>query len=415
MNAEIVAVGTELLLGQIANTNAQFISEHLAHVGVNVYFHTVVGDNPDRLLHVMEIARSRSDIIILTGGLGPTKDDLTKETIASFLSRKLVLDKKAMNSIEDYFKNTGRAMTENNRKQALVVEGSQVLDNKNGMAPGMLLTIEKKTYILMPGVPSEMKPMFLNEVIPNFALQSETPLFSRVLRFFGISESALETKIVDLIDDQSNPTIAPLAKQGEVTIRLTAAHSDEMVAKHLLDEAEALIRERVGDTLYGYGENTTLSEVVFGLLKDRGLTLSAAESLTGGLFSKQLTDMSGSSDVFVGGVVSYTNGVKNELLGISNEILTCQGAVSAECAENMAGNVRKMLKSDIGVSFTGVAGPAQSEGKSVGTVFIGFSDKNRTMAFPYKFDGTRSSIRNRTVLSGFDLIRRYLLNLEPFK
>jgi nicotinamide-nucleotide amidase len=415
MKAEIVAVGTELLLGQIANTNAQFISEHLAYVGVDVYFHTVVGDNPDRLKSVLEVAKSRSNLVILTGGLGPTKDDLTKEVIASFLSRKLVIDEKAMKSIEDYYAKTGRTMTENNRKQALVIEGSHVLENKNGMAPGMLIVDGDMTYILMPGVPSEMKPMFLHEGIPYFASKSETPLYSRVLRFFGIGESALETKIMDLIDGQSNPTIAPLAKQGEVTIRLTAKHQDLHVAERLLDETEKHISERVGDTLYGYGDEASLAEVVFDLLKKHHTTLAVAESLTGGLFSKQLTDLPGSSEIFKGGIVSYTNEVKTDVLDISETLLSTDGAVSAKCAENMAENVRKLLHSDIGISFTGVAGPSQSENKEVGTIYIGFADEQRTMNFPLKLNGTRSAIRHRTVLYGFDYIRRYLLNLDPFK
>lgn len=415
MNAEIVAVGTELLLGQIANTNAQFISEHLATVGVNVFYHTVVGDNPDRLKAVMNIARSRSDLVILTGGLGPTKDDLTKEVIAECLSRKLITDEKAMASIEDYFVKVGRQMTENNRKQALVIEGSQVLDNHHGMAPGMLIVDGDMTYVLMPGVPSEMKPMFVNEVIPYFASKSETPFYSRVLRFYGIGESALEAKIVDLIDSQSNPTIAPLAKQGEVTIRLTAAHSERKEAERLLDETEALIRARVGDTLYGYGDDTSLAEVVFDLLKNQQVKLAVAESLTGGLFSKQITDFPGSSEVFAGGVVSYTNEVKQKCLNVPESVLAGDGAVSEACAKAMAQNVREMMGAEIGLSFTGVAGPSESEGKPVGTVFIGFSDGKRTIGFPLKLNGTRSAIRHRTVLAGFDYLRRYLLNLDPFK
>jgi nicotinamide-nucleotide amidase len=414
MNAEIVAVGTELLLGQIANTNAQWISERLADVGVNVYFHSVVGDNPDRLKHVFETARDRSDLVIVTGGLGPTKDDLTKEVIASCLGKRLVTDQQALKKIEDHFAKTGRKMTDNNRKQALVIEGSRVLENHNGLAPGMILTEGSTTYVLMPGVPSEMKGMFLDQVLPALASASGKRLVSRVLRFFGIGESALETKILDLIENQTNPTIAPLAKDGEVTIRLTAAHSDPLAAKKLLDETEQRIRERTGDTLYGYGDQTTLAEVASHLLREHHLTVSSAESLTGGLFAKQITDVPGASDVFLGGVVSYVNAVKEQVLNVPVDVLQTEGAVSAICAEKMACAVRVMTGSDLGISFTGVAGPNSSEGKTPGTVFIGFADGRETRSFSYRFNGTREQIRHRTVLTGFDLIRRFLLNAEPF-
>ncbi len=292
MKAEIVAVGTELLLGQIANTNAQFISEQLAEIGVDVFYHTAVGDNPERLRAAVEIARSRSDVLIFTGGLGPTKDDLTKEVISEMLGRRLVIDRAALSSIEEHFKKTNRPMTENNKKQALVMEGARVLPNEKGMAPGMILETDGVIYILMPGVPSEMKAMFTNAVKPYLSSKVHEPIVSRVLRFFGIGESALETRLADLIDRQSRLTIAPLAKEGEVTLRLTVKHADAHVSQRLLDEAEAEIRARVGDYLYGYGE-TSLAETVFRLLRERGLTIASAESLTGGLFAERLTDLPG--------------------------------------------------------------------------------------------------------------------------
>lgn len=240
VNAEIIAVGSELLLGQIANTNAQFISRKLAEIGVNVFYHTVVGDNAERLEHAIETAKKRSNCIIFTGGLGPTKDDLTKETIARILNKRLVIDEAAMKNIEDFFKRTKRTMSENNRKQALVLEGSTVLPNHYGMAPGMALEANGIIYLLMPGVPKEMKPMFINYGVPflqyHYGLKEK--IISRVLRFFGIGESQLETDIEDLIDQQTNPTIAPLAKDGEVTLRLTAKHEDESTALKLIDETE---------------------------------------------------------------------------------------------------------------------------------------------------------------------------------
>ncbi|GGE46016.1 putative competence-damage inducible protein [Pullulanibacillus camelliae] len=415
MNAELIAVGSELLLGQIANTNAQFISEQLAELGINVFYHTVVGDNPERLKQVISIAQSRSELIIFTGGLGPTKDDLTKETVAQCLDRRLVTDDKAMQQIEDYFKKLNREMTENNRKQAIVLEGSRVLPNNNGMAPGMIIETESHRYILMPGPPSEMKPMFLGEVKPYLLKDFNEPLHSRVLRFFGIGESALETELMDLIDAQTNPTIAPLAKEGEVTLRLTAKHRNPAEATKLLDDTEAKISARVGEFLYGYGDETTLPQVVFELLKDKGLTVASAESLTGGLFSQQLTDFPGASALFSGGIVGYTNEVKRDVLGVEQRILDENGAVSEACAMAMASGAAEHCHADLGISFTGVAGPSLEEDHPVGTVFIGLSHGKTQVAHAFRFNGSRRGIRQRSVMHGFDLIRRYLLEKSPFE
>ncbi|HSU79497.1 MAG TPA: CinA family nicotinamide mononucleotide deamidase-related protein, partial [Candidatus Angelobacter sp.] len=263
MNAEIIAVGTELLLGQIANTNAQFISKELAEIGMNVFYHTVVGDNSDRLKKAIETAESRAKCLIFTGGLGPTKDDLTKETIASALEVGLTIDEEALKQIEAYFTRVGRPMTENNRRQAVVLEGAHVLPNNNGMAPGMILEKGDHLYILLPGPPSEMRPMFLESVRPYLMRTQGEPITSRVLRFFGIGESALETELMDLIDNQTNPTLAPLAKEGEVTLRLSAKTSDSVEAQRMLDSLEAKITDRVGEFLYGYGDDNTLPQVVF--------------------------------------------------------------------------------------------------------------------------------------------------------
>ncbi|MDP4156429.1 MAG: CinA family nicotinamide mononucleotide deamidase-related protein, partial [Bacillota bacterium] len=243
MNAEIIAVGSELLLGQIVNTNARYISQNLAEIGINVFYHTVVGDNPDRLKSAIEIAEKRSNLIIFTGGLGPTKDDLTKETIAKHLGKKLVFDQDALDSITAYFERTNRTMTENNRKQALVLEGSHVLPNDHGMAPGMMLADGDHVYMLLPGPPKEMEPMFFVYGRTVLAAQMKTSekIVSRVLRFFGIGEASLETEIEDLIDRQTNPTIAPLAADGEVTLRLTAKHKDAAVAENMLDDTEKQI------------------------------------------------------------------------------------------------------------------------------------------------------------------------------
>jgi nicotinamide-nucleotide amidase len=402
VNAEIIAVGSELLLGQIANTNAQFLSQQMADLGINVYFHTVVGDNASRLRKAVEIAQTRANLIIFTGGLGPTKDDLTKETIANLLNRKLMIDEEALQSIRAYFAQTKRTMTENNVKQALVLEGAEVLKNDNGMAPGMALTIDEITYMLLPGPPKEMQPMFLNYGRPFLMrkLGRHERIESRVLRFFGIGESQLETKIEDLIDRQSNPTIAPLAGDGEVTLRLTAKHHSVSQAQKMLDEIEKTILERVGDYFYGYNEDTIFSKTMEQLIS-RNVTIASAESLTGGLFAQQLTAIPGASQTVKGSIVCYTNEIKERLLNVSEEILKADGAVSESCAKALAENVRALFQTDIGISFTGVAGPSLQEGKPVGTVYIGIATSNSpTKVFPLTLAGSREAIRMRTAKYG---------------
>jgi nicotinamide-nucleotide amidase len=417
LNAEIIAVGSELLLGQIVNTNARFISQQLAGQGINVFYHTVVGDNPNRLKSAIEIAESRSKIIIFTGGLGPTKDDLTKETIARHLGKQLVMDEAALESIELFFKRTNRVMTENNRKQALVLDGSQVLPNDHGMAPGMVVSGENHTYMLLPGPPKEMEPMFIHygaKALSSKA-QSNEKIVSRVLRFFGIGEAALETEIMDLIDAQSNPTIAPLAGDGEVTLRLTAKHTDENIALTMLDDVEAKISQRVGEFLYGYDHTSLLAELTK-MLKDRNLTITAAESLTGGMFQQELTSISGASTVFNGGVVCYSNEVKHQVLQVKQETLDKHGAVSEQCAHELAENAARIFGTDIGISFTGVAGPSEVEGKPVGTVYIGMAMKGMpTRVEKLTLGGTREAIRNRAVKYGSYFILRNLKESQNTK
>lgn len=411
---EIIAVGSELLLGQIVNSNAQFLSEQLAEMGINVYYHTVVGDNAGRLEEAIEVAQKRSNVIIFTGGLGPTKDDLTKETIANVLGKELVYDEEALASIEQYFIRTKRTMSENNKKQALVLDGAHILKNDFGMAPGMAVEVEQKIYMLLPGPPSEMKPMFQNYGSKYFiqTLGIQEKIISRVLRYFGIGESQLETDIQDIIDEQLNPTVAPLAANGEVTLRLTAKHTDEIVANQMLDEVEQKINQRVGEFFYGY-ENTTLVEELFKLLIGKNKTLSAAESLTGGMFSEYMTGIDGASKVFKGSIITYTNEVKANILGVSEKTLETYGAVSSQCAKEMADQVRKMANSDIGVSFTGVAGPNSLEGHPVGTVYIGISAEGTdTQTFKFNFTGTRNGIRIRTVKYGCHHLIKLLSEIE---
>ena len=408
MNAEIIGIGSELLLGQIANTNAQFISQRLADLGINVFYHTVVGDNNERLKQAIEVAQTRSDLLVFTGGLGPTKDDLTKETIAGTLNKQLVYNEEAMKTIQAYYDKTGTPMSENNRKQALVLEGAAVLRNDNGMAPGMALTENNHTYMLFPGPPKELYPMFTNYAEPYLLgqLKQGDTIVSRVLRFFGIGESRLETELEDLIDQQTNPTIAPLAGEWEVTLRLTAKADSKEEANKLIDETEKKIHARVGTFLYGYGE-TTLAKEVFSMLTDRNWSISTAESLTGGMFSQEFTDLPGVSSLFYGGVVCYSNEVKREI-GVSKETLEAYGAVSEECAIELARSVKAKYKTDVGISFTGVAGPDPSEGKDAGTVYIGVAAPTGEKVVALNLAGNRNAIRKRTVKHGFNT----LLKLE---
>jgi nicotinamide-nucleotide amidase len=410
MNAEIIAVGSELLLGQIVNSNARFISQQLAGLGINVFFHTVVGDNPERLRSVIEIAEKRSNLIIFTGGLGPTKDDLTKETIARHIGKILVMDQDALESIELYFNKGNRVMTENNKKQALVLEGSTILPNHHGMAPGMVVENGNCIYMLLPGPPKEMEPMFSKFGTAALSKQVKTDekIVSRVLRFFGIGEAALETEIVDIIEQQSNPTVAPLAADGECTLRLTAKHKDLLTANLMLDELEGKINARVGQFLYGYNHTSLMAELMK-VLKERQLTISAAESLTGGLFQQELTSIPGASSVVKGGIVCYTNEVKSEVLKVKRETLETYGAVSAECAKELAENVAAFVSADIGISFTGVAGPDELEGKPAGTVYIGITIKGKqTVVEKLMLGGTREANRTRSVKYGCYYLLKYL-------
>ncbi|WP_096199428.1 competence/damage-inducible protein A [Bacillus sp. FJAT-45350] len=402
MNAEIIAVGSELLLGQIVNTNASFISKELADKGINVYYQTVVGDNASRLKEAIVTAQSRANLIILSGGLGPTQDDLTKETVAQLVNRDLQYDEVALEKIEQYFQQLGRAMSENNKKQALVIEEADVLINENGMAPGMAFVNDSITYMLLPGPPKELEPMFAQYGINYLMKHKEDNFFlrSRVLRFFGIGESQLEHILVDIIEAQSNPTIAPLAGDGEVTLRLTVKHTDENEAVNLLDEVEGKIVERVGKYLYGY-DDTSLFEQLLHTLQKNNLTMASAESLTGGMFSENITSISGASSVFPGGIVSYGTEIKKKLLQVHTKTIENYGVVSEQCANEMAEAVKTNFGTTIGISFTGVAGPTRQEGKDIGTVFIGIAMEDKeTMVFTLKLAGTREQIRERAVKFG---------------
>lgn len=409
MNAEVLAVGTELLMGQIANTNAQYISARLPDIGIGVYYHSVVGDNPLRLKECLALSLSRSDIVVMTGGLGPTQDDLTKETVAEAMNRKLVLDRESLDKMEDFFKRLNRKMTQNNVKQAYLPERSYIIRNSNGTAPGCIIEEGGKTVVMLPGPPSEMRPMFEESVIPYLTEKSDFRLESRFLRIFGIGESAMESMILDLIDSQTNPTIAPYAKDGEVTLRLTAKYPKDGSHEDIISPVEAEIRKRLGNNVYS-SENKNMEEVAAELLMKTGTTIALAESCTGGLVSAKLTDIPGISAVFDRGVVTYSNASKMQMLGVKQETLEKFGAVSEQTAVEMAEGVRRISGTDLGVSITGIAGPdGGTAEKPVGLVYAALAYKGGVTCKELRLWGNRSRIRNVTTLHVFDMIRRYFM------
>ncbi len=417
MKAEIIAVGTEILTGQIVNTNAQFLSEKLAEIGVDVYFQTAVGDNETRLISLLEIAQKRSNLVILTGGLGPTEDDLTKQTLAQFLGRHLTFDAQAQAKLDDFFAHRpDYARTPNNERQAQIVEGSIPLSNETGLAVGGMIEVDGVTYVVLPGPPSELKPMVLNELLPR--LTTGAKLYSRVLRFFGIGESQLVTILSDLIEEQTDPTIAPYAKTGEVTLRLSTKATSQDEAQKALDNLEEKILARqtfegvaLKDICYGYGEEASLASVVVEELKKKKQTITAAESLTAGLFQATLANFSGASTIFKGGFVTYSLEEKAKMLDIPKVELEEYGVVSAFAAEKMAEQARLKTQSDFGISLTGVAGPDSLEGYPAGTVFIGLSQASGTEVIQVNIAGrSRADVRKIAVMHAFNLVRKALLS-----
>jgi nicotinamide-nucleotide amidase len=399
VKAEIIAVGTELLLGQIVNTNAQFLAASCADLGVDVYFQTVVGDNAARLKEALALAKQRAELIICTGGLGPTQDDLTKDVLAEFIGQRLIIHQPSMDKIETVFRSLGLPMVESNARQAMILEHCDPLPNDTGLAVGVGVTHEGTHYVLLPGPPKEMKPMFERYAVPwiRQKMGGVSPLFSKIMKFAGIGESDLEHKLIDLIEAQTDPSIAPYAKDGEVMIRLTTRAASRAEADVKLLTLEREIRSRVGDYVYA-DEDIPLEQAVLRCLAARGMTLSVAESCTGGLLSDLITAISGSSKVFLGGVVCYSNELKNKLLGVPIEVLEgpkAPGSVSEETAALLADNVRRMTGTDVAVSVTGVAGPSELEGKPVGTVYIGISHDQGTVVKQLQLSGNRETIKLR--------------------
>lgn len=411
MRTEIIAVGTELLLGEIVNTDAPMIAQGLAELGIGVYFQTVCGDNPDRLKSVLEVAKQRADLIITTGGLGPTADDLTKETIAAAFGKGLVRDEESMARLREHFK--GRTMTKNNEKQADVPEGCTVFQNDWGTAPACAFEGEGCLVIMLPGPPRECMPLFREKVMPFLEKRRGGALCSRYVKVFGMGESEMASRLSRQMDTWENPTAAPYAKEGECLVRITAMGKDKEEAFAMTEPAVREVRQVLGDVAYGVDVNS-LEQVVVQEMTARGLTLATAESCTGGLMGKRITDVPGASACYLGGVVSYQNEVKENLLGVRHETLITKGAVSEDTACQMAEGVRKALGADIGISTTGVAGPGGgTPEKPVGLIYVGISTKDKTWAVRIlRPRQSRESLRRLASSTAFDLVRRHLEGLD---
>ncbi|MBE6668433.1 MAG: competence/damage-inducible protein A [Ruminococcaceae bacterium] len=407
--AEILCVGTELLLGDIVNTNASFLSQKLAELGIHVYKHTAVGDNPKRLSDALEAAFAEADLVITSGGLGPTYDDLTKETVAAYFGRKMEMHEPSLEAIKGYFAKTGRVMTKNNEKQAMMPVGAVVFPNHYGTAPSLAIYDEEKnkTAIMLPGPPGEIIPIFNEEVRPYLESRRGEVIVSKNIHIFGMGESAVEEKLKALMTESQNPTVAPYCKEGEVRLRVTAKSENRADALHMCDKMiETISATEVGKFIYGI-DIDTLENAVVQFLRKKGLTLATAESCTGGFMAKRITDIAGCSDVFLGGCVTYANEAKERLLGVKHETLERYGAVSEQTAMEMAKGVREALGADIGVSSTGIAGPGGGTAeKPVGTVYIGISTKDGESFRKLSLSSMRSRdyIRKVSVANAYDLV-----------
>ena len=407
--AELIAVGTEILLGSIVNTDAQILSEKLAELGIDVLYHTVVGDNPERLRAALELARKRVDVIITTGGLGPTYDDLTKQTICETFGRKNVLHPELEQWLRDLFAARGRTMTENNLQQAYLPENCTVFHNENGTAPGCAFCEGGVHVLMLPGPPHECALMFRTGAEPYLRALSQDVIVSHTLRIYGKGESEVEMLLRERIEKMTNPTVAPYAKPDECMLRVTAKAANREAAEALLRPAVDEILSVVGKWVYGVDVDN-LESVCLDALKRRGATLATAESCTGGLLAKRLTDVPGASAAFRGGVVSYTNGVKAGVLNVPQALLDEHGAVSEPVARAMAEGARAVLGADYALSVTGVAGPdADDRGNPVGLVYIALAAPDGTECRTCRFGRrTREHIRQQAANTAFDLLRRRL-------
>ncbi len=412
LKAEIISVGTELLLGEIINTNAQYIAKKLADLGIDVYHQSVVGDNMVRVCEAFEMAFKRSDLVITTGGLGPTKDDMTKEAAAQFLNRELVPHEESLKGIEEYFRKRDLPVNEGNRKQGYFPEGAIILPNPNGTAPACIVENNNKKLILLPGPPREMIPLLETQVVPYLRKYQDKVFAFKVLNICGIGEGDMEEIIMDIVEKQTNPTVAPYAKAHALTLRIAASAVTQEEAEKLIVPVEKQIRERLGLNIYGEGD-ATLEEVVSELLLQKKLTIATAESCTGGLLSGRLINYPGISSVFMEGAITYSNQSKIKLLGVKPDTLEEYGAVSEEVAKEMAEGIYRAANTNIGLSVTGLAGPGGgSEDKPVGLIYIGLCINGVTKVKKVKLNGNRNRIRHLITTNALDFLRRELLHFS---
>lgn len=411
MTVELISVGTEILLGNIVNTNAAYLAEKCALLGLSLYNQTVVGDNSERLFNAVKTALSRADIVILTGGLGPTEDDITKETIAAVFGRKLYMDEHSKERIQEYFDQVkSRQITENNWKQAMVPEGAKVIDNHNGTAPGIILEENQKMAILLPGPPNELKPMFEESIAPLLNQMQPEGIYSRMVKICSVGESRAETMIKDMMETQTNPTIAPYAKTGEVHLRVTAKAKSEEEARQLMEPVVEELFRRFGSRIYTTCEDVTLEDTVVTMLKEKKYTVTTAESCSGGLLAGRILNVSGASDVYREGHITYSNEAKEKLLGVKHETLETYGAVSEQTAAEMARGAAEAADADAALSVTGIAGPSGgTKDKPVGLVYIGCYVRGKVKVKECRFAGNRDKNRESAVVQALTLLREQLL------
>ncbi len=410
MTVELISVGTELLLGNIVNTNAAYLAEKCADLGLSCFYQSVVGDNEERLGAVLKAALERSDIVILSGGLGPTEDDLTKEVSAKVMGRQLVMHESSKKRIEEYFTSRNMELTENNWKQAMMPEGAIAVNNENGTAPGVIIEDGEKKVILLPGPPNEMIPMFEKSIMPYLEGSDPEVIYSQTVKICGIGESKAETLIKDMIDSQSNPTIATYAKNCEVHLRVTAKAAGEKEAKKLVKPVVKELKNRFGPCIYTTNADITLEKAVVDLLIANKLTVSTVESCTGGMLAARLINVSGVSDVYKSGYITYSNKAKRRILGIKKGLLEKKGAVSEEVAKEMAKGAAAISRAEVAVSITGIAGPGGgTEEKPVGLVYIACNVCGKIKVRKYNFKGNRAKIRETAVSSALILMRQCVL------
>ena len=395
MKAEIITVGTEILLGDILNTNCRYLSRELAAMGIEMYYQITVGDNEERLLKTLEESLNRSDIVICTGGLGPTEDDITKEVCAKYFGYELELHKPSLDAMIERFKHMNRVPTKNNEKQAYFPKEAYILKNDNGTAPGCIMEKEGKMIVVLPGPPKEMESMFENYVKPYLSKLTDDVIESEVLRIIGVGESKVENDILDIIDSQTNPTIATYAKGYECTLRITAKAKSVEEAKELIKPMSDEMKRRFGQSLYATGE-ASIEEVVSKMLVENNLKIAVAESCTGGMVSASLINYPGISSVFMEGCVTYSNEAKMKSLGVKKETLDVYGAVSDKCAKEMASGVAARYNTNIGIATTGIAGPGGgTDEKPVGLVYFGIYINGKVITKKYVFNGDRQGVRER--------------------